>query len=918
MSNDLKTIDVVSVHSSNPITVNSGSNSTHNPVFVRYLYKNEPQQTNGNYDAITLSSERSLRCPVSWGPRHKSTNMFLPSHIQTYTPSPQSKVNSWFGRLQEHKSNILVRHDFTKDFTISKCNTTTTNTVSQQDNLSSNSVYNKHNVFNISIGESMQNENKVKKYEIETTMDSGAKISKPFSSINYKCNKEFHNIFVNNGEIKEKAKKVDKNNGTSHQMKRKFSTNDDMMPLSPESQKKKELYSYLQLMNMDATTKKDRVTVQNRRSTRVKNYILMTEKKELERKLNSEAQQNGEKRVPEPDQQSKRSSPTSSTCSTVDFTVESSNLSGKSFKELQMNIVKKFLWQQPGKKLQAIENTTDSSSTTCVVSLSKAFPREFIEKQENFEDTIEKFFAKEGMRLKTNNRKSRELFKKQNKSKLVKRGRPRKYERDKLKNKENMIAKRKYKTKKLISQFGKVLKNQQKKNKFKSILKMNQKSPTGQNRNMIKRKELISRKNNIRPLFRSIRNRSLRSTGILQHVGIKTLLNNNHKKYRPLQRKKESRRKSEESKKEQIDNEEQQKGLKITNEPEKEEALVKDEVKDEENQNVMQRILIDHNYITVDNDTHCNSPFLVDESSSNVDSNLTDLKIDPQNLEPTINSENNQLALTEESTLLNETVHNNILNSPCLGFQCPTAINNPLAKIDTMITVLHNNLAESQGKAPEAAEEDIKNSPKMVKNEIVDSACISPRNCAYIALNTQVKAKSLHRNLIPSRSLKKRLNFNSENDTEETEDWEIYSTPPIKNQKNEKRNSQSHSIKISDENGAILKAYYIDFSLIIAQEFMVSFWSQSALGNVLGAQNMWIPKGQINRLVLDNGCAHKSSSEMVLSLDNSVAYVELWTKEHKSDKRERPVADVFATVYFCKQRQNGVFKKVLQLENING
>lgn len=98
----------------------------------------------------------------------------------------------------------------------------------------------------------------------------------------------------------------------------------------------------------------------------------------------------------------------------------------------------------------------------------------------------------------------------------------------------------------------------------------------------------------------------------------------------------------------------------------------------------------------------------------------------------------------------------------------------------------------------------------------------------------------------------------------------------------------------------------------------MSFWTQSALGNVLGAQNMWIPRGQVDRLVLDNGCVQKSSEEMVIGLEDSAAYVELWMKEHKSDKRERPVADVFATVYFCRQRKNGVLKKVLQLENIHG
>ncbi|KAJ8963881.1 hypothetical protein NQ314_005317 [Rhamnusium bicolor] len=81
---------------------------------------------------------------------------------------------------------------------------------------------------------------------------------------------------------------------------------------------------------------------------------------------------------------------------------------------------------------------------------------------------------------------------------------------------------------------------------------------------------------------------------------------------------------------------------------------------------------------------------------------------------------------------------------------------------------------------------------------------------------------------------------------------------------------------------------------------------------------MWIPRGQTQRLVLNSKCIQKESMEMVIAMETHVAYIELWTKEHKSDIREGPVADVFATVYFWKQRQNGLEKKVLQLENING
>lgn len=127
-----------------------------------------------------------------------------------------------------------------------------------------------------------------------------------------------------------------------------------------------------------------------------------------------------------------------------------------------------------------------------------------------------------------------------------------------------------------------------------------------------------------------------------------------------------------------------------------------------------------------------------------------------------------------------------------------------------------------------------------------------------------------------------------------------------------------HSINISPDNGSILKAFYLDYNLILCQEFMVSFWTQTALGNVLGAQNMWIHKGNVQRLAMNNNCIFKESLEMVVSTETNIAYIELWIKEHQSDIREGPVADVFATVYFWKKGQNSLDKKVLQLENING
>ncbi|EFA09082.1 uncharacterized protein LOC103314146 [Tribolium castaneum] len=173
-----------------------------------------------------------------------------------------------------------------------------------------------------------------------------------------------------------------------------------------------------------------------------------------------------------------------------------------------------------------------------------------------------------------------------------------------------------------------------------------------------------------------------------------------------------------------------------------------------------------------------------------------------------------------------------------------------------------------------------------------------------LPVNTDIEIKSLHRSL--TRTNRRKLFLNN---------YGLHNWNSGSHSDNRKLN---HSISITKEDGAVLRGFYQDFNLVIVQEKSVSFWTQSALGNVLGAQNMWIPKGQIQRIPLNSTYVQKDANEMVISTETSVAYVELWTKEHKSDVREVPVADVFATVYFWRLRQSGLEKKALQLENIKG
>ncbi|KAF7266599.1 hypothetical protein GWI33_020102 [Rhynchophorus ferrugineus] len=196
----------------------------------------------------------------------------------------------------------------------------------------------------------------------------------------------------------------------------------------------------------------------------------------------------------------------------------------------------------------------------------------------------------------------------------------------------------------------------------------------------------------------------------------------------------------------------------------------------------------------------------------------------------------------------------------------------------------------------------------VIKSNIFNNEDISQERPKVNVFKKDASAKTLHRCLYSARR-KSCMNNLEHQDSPSGWTSENFSIKPKKNK---------HSISISKNNGSVLKAFYLDYNLILCQELLVSFWTQTALGNVLGAQNMWIHKGNVQRLAINNNCVFKESLEMVISIEHNVAYVELWTKEHQSDIREGPVADIFATIYFWKSGQNGLEKKVLQLENING
>lgn len=198
---------------------------------------------------------------------------------------------------------------------------------------------------------------------------------------------------------------------------------------------------------------------------------------------------------------------------------------------------------------------------------------------------------------------------------------------------------------------------------------------------------------------------------------------------------------------------------------------------------------------------------------------------------------------------------------------------------------------------------------------VIDPKTIQSGRPDYIPLNRNMKIKSLHTSLMYANSKCKSNAAKSAIFELSDSDSSIASPKTPKGILT--RKSTTHEIDINRNDGAVFNAYYVDDILIIVQVKRITFWKQTALGNILGVQNMWLPRGNLERIILDPGCVNRRSSEMTMSVDNAVAYMELWTKEHKCCYRECPIADVFATIYFQKGN-SAPDKKVIQLENIKG
>lgn len=256
-----------------------------------------------------------------------------------------------------------------------------------------------------------------------------------------------------------------------------------------------------------------------------------------------------------------------------------------------------------------------------------------------------------------------------------------------------------------------------------------------------------------------------------------------------------------------------------------------------------------------------------------------------------------------------------IENEPCNLQDVISKVSADYLSSQELITPLHEDDSSSNYSNSTSDHEQPFQLEEPIVQELFNTALIEKINPHIIPLNQSIKPRSFHRSLMQAGEVKSKSFFDTTNRSSffEFSDSDSSMSAP----KGLHKKSLTHEIDIYEKNGPVYNSYYINGVLIIVQELLITFWKQTALGNILGAQNMWLPHGNVQRISLERGCINKRSSEMILSSENSVAYIELWTKEHESKYRECPIADIFATIYF--HRGHGMpDKKVLQLENIKG
>lgn len=123
------------------------------------------------------------------------------------------------------------------------------------------------------------------------------------------------------------------------------------------------------------------------------------------------------------------------------------------------------------------------------------------------------------------------------------------------------------------------------------------------------------------------------------------------------------------------------------------------------------------------------------------------------------------------------------------------------------------------------------------ESEEITSTSSSPENSNCIKFdiinitkNNQYKVLP-YDNTMEVKSLHRSLQFNKKkvNNVESslTQDWDPDGSPKQKTKK------QTHYISINKDKGSVMNAFYVDYNLIISQEFAISFWLQTPLGKYI-------------------------------------------------------------------------------------
>lgn len=1038
------------------ITISDDSSHTSSRDAPIVFNSNQKRQTSVTSIPITVDSESTQRCPVTWNSDKKRKRTAITQYTNNnVTPMVNNRVKMWLASTMQLQQ------------TAATCSPINNETFEQSDSRSNSSPVDEYFIRN-SCREELQTRSILIKrnYARDEAILSSICTYQP----EWKCNneqtlnghynkkdsesessRETNYCSVHNSEDVDDS---DEGNGKSEQK-----CNNNEVPLSPDTQKKNELCSYLQLMNMNCTDHKMASKIQNRRSTRVRNLIIMSEKKELEKKLNIKGKRK-------------------ETSFNGDIEENQRTLQSKSFSELNMNVNgwdvrDNFDTTQPSRKLLNVHD----------------IPLKILTKCSDFDETIADFIETEGYGFENEievegNSKRAVKGKKLVTKKYSKKA---KYPNRNFKTlpDSKMLSKSKFKLKQSPRLYRKKLRTAPPKPEESPPLKkdtpsLKKETPSSRRERQSLRKRAQSSKKDMLSLkketpspkkkfmvrsetYRRIFLRhngrdNLRSSLSLSNVGIKTLiLNDNNIKKRHV------KVKSAKNSPKVI--------LRNQKKVSKPHAMIKptgnfnpvvqiNEIFPKEKRNDAY-LDDDIEIISLANSFSLRSKPMIESIEDPYKKPLVGKKTKPSQIKDTGTS--NEAVKTKKKPIIEDTqeiipnidftngytenvqVEKNQSKSPVSDddtnnfngktFSIIDLSHSKLSNsIDTLIDhdytlkplpskayIINTVVGSSDEKAPVTK-------PVESKSVSDNSYCLSPddiNTCKeqeycretleeiigipwrYVSKkDSKDKEDEANSKLSPSKSTENQLppslpqyEYSSYQDSlvnkptspnkmfnihlpllepptnifdeesccssrlEQLDEPhrtiakdEVIAKPQIitmavppevkslhkslmqSKRKPQLRNSEllgessnhtwdndsscedkrSHLIKISSNSGKVLNAFYVDFNLAIVQKQSVQFWCQSALGNMLGSQDLWISKGSLQRLVFDSTCVFKETSDMVMSLENSFAYIELWTKEHKSDKRERPLADVFATVYFWRHRQNGPSRKFLQLENING